>query len=142
MAFLTVNWLGVFVAAVVAFAFGALYYGLLGNAWIAAQGKTMDEFKATNAGKSTAAKAAPFVLSFVAEIIMGWALYGLLVHLGVFTLRAGIVAGALCWFGFVLTTVAINNAYSGRTARLTLIDAGHWLGVLVIIGAVVGWFGP
>lgn len=142
MAFLTVNWLGVFVAAVVAFAFGALYYGLLGNAWIAAQGKTMDEFKAANAGKSTAAKAAPFVLSFVAEIIMGWALYGLLVHLGVFTLRAGIVAGALCWFGFVLTTVAINNAYSGRTARLTLIDAGHWLGVLVIIGAVVGWFGP
>ena len=142
MAFLTVNWLGVFVAAVVAFAFGALYYGLLGNAWIAAQGKTMDEFKAANAGKSTAAKAAPFVLSFVAEIIMGWALYGLLVHLGVFTLRAGIVAGALCWFGFVLTTVTVNNAYSGRAARLTLIDAGHWLGVLVIIGAVVGWFGP
>ncbi|TGS90152.1 DUF1761 domain-containing protein, partial [Mesorhizobium sp. M2D.F.Ca.ET.178.01.1.1] len=23
----------------------------------------------------------------------------------------------------------------------TLIDAGHWLGVLLLIGAVIGWFG-
>ena len=142
MAFLTVNWLGILVAASVAWAFGALYYGLLGKAWVAAQGKTMEEFKAANAGRSVAVRAAPFVLSFVAEIVIGWALYGLLVHLGVFTLRAGIVAGALCWFGFVLTTVTVNNAFSGRPAKLTLIDAGHWLGVLVIVGAVVGWIGP
>lgn len=142
MAFLTVNWFGIVLAAIVAFAFGALYYGLLGKAWIAAQGKTMDDFKAANAGNSAVAKAAPFVLSFIAEIVMAWALYGLLVHFGVFTPRAGIVAGMLCWFGFVLTTVTVNNAYSGRTAKLTLIDAGHWLGVLVIIGAMVGWIGP
>jgi hypothetical protein len=38
--------------------------------------------------------------------------------------------------------VTINNAYSGRRAMLTIIDAAHWLGALLIIGAVVGWFGP
>ena len=125
MAFLTVNWLGILVAASVAWAFGALYYGLLGKAWVAAQGKTMEEFKAANAGRSVAVRAAPFVLSFVAEIVIGWALYGLLS-------AAMIVLG---WRDPRLTP--------GVVAALGLvIDAGHWLGVLVIVGAVVGWIGP
>jgi hypothetical protein len=42
----------------------------------------------------------------------------------------------------VLTTVTINNAYGGRKLMLTVIDSAHWLGVLVIIGAIVGWMGP
>ena len=45
---------------------------------------------------------------------------------------------ALCWFGFVLTTIVVNNAYSGRQVMLTAIDGAHWLGVLVIIGAILG----
>ncbi len=135
------NWTSVLIAAAAAWIFGAIYYGILGKAWIAAQGKTIEMLKAENAGKSTAAKAAPFVLSFIAEIVMGWALFGILTHMGLFTLRAGAISGALCWLGFVLTTIAVNNAYAGRKFRLTVIDAGHWLGAMVIIGAVVGWWG-
>jgi hypothetical protein len=30
----------------------------------------------------------------------------------------------------------------GRKVMLTVIDTLHWLGVLVIIGAIVGYFGP
>lgn len=135
------NWTSVLIAAAAAWIFGAIYYGILGKAWIAAQGKTIEMLKAENAGKSKAAKAAPFVLSFIAEIVMGWALFGILTHMGLFTLRAGAISGALCWLGFVLTTIAVNNAYAGRKVRLTVIDAGHWLGAMVIIGAVVGWWG-
>jgi hypothetical protein len=69
-------------------------------------------------------------------------LYGILTHTGMFTFRAGAISGAFCWLGFVLTTVTINNAYQGRQWRLTAIDATHWLIVLVIIGAIVGWMGP
>jgi hypothetical protein len=39
-----------------------------------------------------------------------------------------IISGVVCWFGFVLTTVATNNAYPGRKTMPTVIDAGHWLG--------------
>jgi len=39
---------------------------------------------------------------------------------------------------FIATTVAVNNAYPGRKFILTVIDAGHWLGVMLIIGAVIG----
>ena len=72
---------------------------------------------------------------------MAWALYGILAHLSAFTLRGGVISGALIWFGFVLTTVTINNAFGGRKAMLTVIDNAAWLGALVIIGGVVGWMG-
>jgi len=47
----------------------------------------------------------------------------------------------MCWLTFVLTTVAVNNAYTFRRWTLTAIDAGHWLGVLLIIGMILGWWG-
>jgi Protein of unknown function (DUF1761) len=73
---------------------------------------------------------------------MGVVLYGILVHTGKFTLRAGVISGSFCWFGFVLTTVVVNNAYTFRRPMLTAIDSAHWLGVLVIIGGIIGDWGP
>ena len=81
------------------------------------------------------------ILTFVGEVIMAWALYGILVHMGNFSLRAGIISGALIWFGFVLTTITINNAFAGRKPMLTVIDGLGWLGALIIIGAIVGGMG-
>ena len=135
------NWLPVIIAAVAAWMFGAVYYGVLGKAWLAAQGTTMEQTKAANAGKSSAAKAAPFVLSFIAEIVMGVAMSGILFHIGIYGLGAGLFSGAMIWIGFVLTTIAVDNAYTFRSAKLTAIDAGHWLGVLLIIGGILGWMG-
>jgi uncharacterized membrane protein len=133
--------LAIVVATVAAWIFGAVYYGVLGRKWIEAQGKTIEQCKAENAGKSTAAKAMPFVLSFVAELLMASTLSGIMFHIGIYTERAGAFSGFMCWLGFVLTTVAVNNAYTFRKVTLTAIDSGHWLGVLVIIGAILGWFG-
>jgi hypothetical protein len=141
MSFANVNFLAILIAAVAAWVFGAVYYGLLGKAWIAALGETMETLKQKQAGKSGLAKIAPFIISFVAELIMAYVLYGLLGHLGAYTIRAGIISGALCWFGFILTTITVNNAYPGRKTMLTVIDSGHWLGVLVILGAVIGGMG-
>jgi hypothetical protein len=135
------NWLPVILAAIAAWIFGAIYYGILGKAWLAAQGTTMEQTKAANAGKSAAAKATPFLLSFIAEIVMGVAMSGILFHIGIYGLGAGLFSGAMIWIGFVLTTIAVNNAYTFRSAKLTAIDAGHWLGVLLIIGGILGWIG-
>jgi hypothetical protein len=41
----------------------------------------------------------------------------------------------------VITTLAVNNAFRGAKPSLTVIDAGHWLGVLILQGAILGWFG-
>jgi hypothetical protein len=136
-----VNLLSVLTGAAAAWLFGAVYYTTLGKVWLAAQGKSLDACKAEQAAKSGIAKVTPFVLSFVAELVMGVVIYGILTHSGLWSLRAGIITGAFCWFGFVLTTVAVNNAYGGRKAMLTAIDSAHWLGVLAIIGGIIGALG-
>jgi hypothetical protein len=136
------NALAIVVAAVAAWMFGAVYYGALGPKWIAAQGKTLEQCKAEQASKSKVAFFAPFVLSFIAEIVMSWATYGVLFHMNRFTVRAGMFSAAALWVGFVLTTIVVNNAYAGRKVMLSVIDSVHWLGVMLIIGAIVGWFGP
>ena len=135
------NMTAVLIAAVAAWIFGAVYYGILGKAWLAAQGETPETMKAKNAGKSGAAKAAPFIISFIAEIVMASALQGILFHSAMNTMRQGIIAGALTWLGFIATTVTVNNAYPGRKYTLSVIDSAHWLGVMLIIGAVIGGMG-
>ena len=138
------NFLIMLAAAVCAWLFGALYYGTLGKAWVEAQGTTMEGFKAkqaANVGKLSAQ--APFILALICALIMAYVLYGLMKHVahtGPLTVRNGLISGAFVWFGFMLTSMAVNNAFSGRKAMLTVIDAGHWLGVMLIIGAILGAF--
>ncbi len=142
MHLLDVNFAAILVAAAAAWIFGGGYYGTLGAKWIAALGTSAEALKAQNAGKSGAAKSAPFIISFIAELIMAFVLWGIIFHVGIWTVRAGIISGVVCWAGFVLTTVVTNNAYPGRKVMLTVIDSGHWLGVLAIMGAILGGFGP
>jgi hypothetical protein len=142
MGFAHVNYLSILMAAVAAWIFGGIYYTALSKPWLAAQGKTKEQCQAEIAGKSGAAKAAPFILVFVGEIIMAWVLYGILVHLNAFSIRGGVISAAFCWFGFVLTTIVGNYAFHNRRPMLTVIDSVAWLGAMLIIGAIVGWFGP
>ena len=137
----TVNYLSVLIAAVAAWIFGGVYYTSLSKYWLAAQGKTLEQCQAEQAGKSGVAKAAPFILVFVGELIMAWAMYGVLFHMGMFTLRAGAISGAALWLGFVLPTIAGNYVFSGKKPMLIVIDSAAWLGAMVIIGAIVGWMG-
>jgi hypothetical protein len=141
MAFAAVNYLSILIAAVAAWVFAAAYYTALSKPWIAALGKTMEQCKAEQAAKQGLAKYGPFIAAFVADLIIAYVLYGILAHLSAFTLRGGLISGAFCWFGFVLTTIAVNNAFSGRKTMLTVIDAGGWLGAFLIIGAIVGAMG-
>ncbi len=49
--------------------------------------------------------------------------------------------GFFVWVGFVLTTIGVNQAFHGTKPLVTLIDAGHWLAVLLVMGAIIGAFG-
>jgi hypothetical protein len=134
MSFGGINYIAVVVAAVAAFAFGAAYYGALSKAWMKAA-RVRPEQASMSAGL--------FINSFVCLLIMAWVLAGIVGHLGVgqATLWNGIVSGAFVWLGFIATTLAVNHRYQFYGWDLTLIDAGHWLGVAVIMGAIIGWWG-
>jgi hypothetical protein len=133
MTFAGINYLAVAVAAVVGYAAGALWYWALGKPWQAAHGFTPQSMKEQSA--------APFVIGFIADVAMSWMLAGVLGHLGQVTIRNGVISAAFLWFGFVLTTMAVNYSFGRRPLKLLAIDAGHWLLVLVLLGAVLGAFG-
>jgi hypothetical protein len=142
--FTGINYLAVVVAAIAGWIVGAAWYMGLSKHWIDAHGKTLEEIKREGeARKGTPAAWMPFILALVAELIMAWVLAGLMGHLGPgeVTIWNGIVSAAFVWLGFVVTTVAVNNMFSFRRPKLSVIDAGHWLAVLVVMGAIIGAFG-
>jgi hypothetical protein len=140
MAFAGMNFLAIVVAAVAGWVFGAAYYGALARPWLRAQGLTVEEHKQRLQSRGAAAYV-PYAVAFLAELAMAWMLAGTLGHLGQVTLRNGVISALFLWFGFVLTTAAVNNMFGMRKPMLTVIDAGHWLAVLLLMGAIVGGMG-
>ena len=139
MKFANINYLAVLVAAVVAWLAGAVWYTAFSRTWATAHGMTPESL---HAKRHQSAACLPFIVAFVAELVMAWLLAGILFHVGSVTVRRGVIAGALCWFGFVLTTMAVNNIFARRDRRLILVDGGHWLLVLLLMGAVLGALPP
>lgn len=129
-----INLVGVLLGAIAGFAFGAIYYTLLGKHWLDAIGKTEEDIK----GRS----AVPFVTSFVSLLVMGSVLawhFDQQGSEGMSSLRAVQLATVL-WLGFVVTSMATNNAFQGAKAKLTALDSGHWIGVVIIEALIVSRF--
>ena len=138
MTFAGVNYLAIVIAAVVAWLAGAGWYMTFGKTWMAALGTTPEKMAEA---KSRPGAFLPFIYAFVAELVMAWVLAGLLGHLGPLTLRGGVISAAFCWVGFVITTLIVNNSFANRDWRLIWIDGGHWLVVLLLMGAIIGAMG-
>jgi Protein of unknown function (DUF1761) len=134
-----INYVAILAAAVASWLAGAVWYGVLGKQWIAALGWSEADLMGPDGKRRM--PVGPMILSFVAALIMAVMLSGLMGHLGPATVRSGIISGALVWLGFVITTIAVNNAFQRHKPMLTVIDGGHWLLALVVQGAVLGWLG-
>ncbi len=130
---MSVNYLAVALAAAAAFLFGGIYYRTLSNHWLKASGVRRDQVQGHPLGM--------YVTTIVAELFMAFMLAGLIAHLGPVTIRGGMVTAAHVWAAFFVTAIAVNNVFGMRPPMLTVIDSGHWLGVLLIMGAVIGAFG-
>jgi hypothetical protein len=83
----------------------------------------------------------PLIIAGIACLAMAYMLAGLMGHLSDVTIRGGIISAIFVWLGFVLTTTATNQAFEGMKPVVTAIDVGHWLAVLVVMGAIIGAFG-
>jgi hypothetical protein len=140
MTFAGTSYFAILIAAVVAWLAGAAWYMSLSKVWCAALGLTPEQMEAR---RKEPGAFLPFIYVFVAELVMAWVLAGILGHLGTgqVTLRNGVISGAFCWLGFVITTILVNNSFARRDWRLLLIDGGYWLLVLLLMGAIIGWMG-
>ena len=138
MTFAGINYIAVLVAGSVAWVFGGFWYRLLAKPWMEAHGFTSEQVRAHHGNY---AAVWPLVVSLLADLVMAWMLAGVIGHLGDITIKNGMISAAFVWFGFVITTLIVNNTFGMRSARLIVIDGGHWLVVLLLMGAIIGAWG-
>lgn len=134
MEFSGINYIAILVAAIGAFIAGSIYYGALAKKWLKAVGMKQED-----------AKMSPllFAGTFVCELVLGFTLAGLIGHLGPeqATISNGIISAFFVWLGFIMMPMIVNHRYGDKGWDLTAIDGGHWLIVVVIMGAIIGYMG-
>jgi hypothetical protein len=123
-------YIAVAAAALAAWIFGAIWYGVLGRAWMAAQGFSQAEIDAKRQVRQM--PLAPMAISFVCELVMALILSWLLSGLGVVDLAGGVVTGLALGVGFMATSTLVNNSFQSRKLMLSVIDGAHWIIVAVI----------
>ncbi len=138
MTFAGINYWAVLVAGAIGFAFGGVWYRLLAAPWKTAHGFSTEQIRAHH---GTGMAPMPLVIALAADLIMAWMLAGVLGHLGDLSFKTGVIAAAFIWFGFVITTLAVNNIFGMRRHVLIVIDGAHWLGALLLMGAIIGAWG-
>jgi hypothetical protein len=131
MVFTGISYVAVVAAAVAAYVFGAAWYMFLAKPWLAAVGFA----------EPPKPEPAPFVIAFVAQLVIAYFLAGLIAHLGEVTVLNGLITAFFVWLPFVMGTMIVNHRFQGSRWSLTLIDGGHWLGVFLVMGLVVGLMG-
>ena len=130
---------GILLCGVASALVGMAWYGTLGKVWMEAAGLTDERLRRPD-GKQGASPTL-YLTSFVSSLVMATILTGIMHHSGGHSVRVGLISAALCWVGFVLTTTLVNNAFQMKPLKLTLIDAGYWLLVLLAMGAILGFVG-
>ena len=123
----------VIAAAAAAWIFGAVWYGIVGRHWMEAAGLTQDTINRRNY--------IAFVGSFICCVLVAGMMRHVLVTSNVFTVSKGAITGLGLGLFIAVPWIATNYMFAERRFSLTLIDGGHWLGVLLIQGALIGFVG-
>ena len=137
-----VNYLAVFVAGIVIFLLGGLWYSpiLFAKRWTALQGRTEEQMRAQAAAANMPVM---YLSAFICGLIIAWAMAVLgncfmpaaAMSLGSWVVR-GIKLGLFTWIGFVFPTTYATALFSMKPKQLWLIDAGYNL-VAFILAAIV-----
>ena len=112
---------------------GAIWYSVLSAQWLAAIGKTTEQMAAEQA-----ASPIPFVIGFVAILVMCYALAWLIERLQANSLAGGMGLGATIALGFVAANLALNYGFERRSVTLWVINAVYAVVGLGIAGAIIG----
>jgi hypothetical protein len=128
------NEIFVIIAATIAsYIAGSIWYLVIGKHWRQALGWA-------EGAEPYRPRPVELLVAFVGQLMMAVALSLLIRHLGHASANRGILIGASVWLGFVLPTLATNVVFQRRSLALIWQDGGHWLLLLMVQGAVIGFF--
>jgi hypothetical protein len=131
ISFSEVNWLSVFVATIVAFAIGGLWYSplLFSKVWQSELKLTDEDIKKAN---MPIIFGGTFILNLIAAITLD-------AFLGPdSTLTKGFVAGLIIGIAWITTALGINYLFSRKSLKLFLIDSGYFVVLFAVMGVILG----
>ena len=130
-AFQNLNWLAVIVAAVSAFALGAIWYSpvMFSRRWMKESGVTEESAKNANMAKTFGLS---FLLSFLASFFLAMFI-GADAGAGF-----GALAGFMAGLGWVFTYTGIIYLFEGKTLAHFLINSMYSVASLTIMGFIIG----
>ncbi len=129
-----INYLAVFIAAIIYYAGGALWYSpvLFGKGWMGLIGLTEEKLKEAQKGAWKS-----YLIAFIAALLISYGIARIEAYLNVITFGGGIHTGFWAWLCFVVTTMATNNSFAGRPFKLLLIDSGYHLYGFLVMGIML-----
>lgn len=112
---------------------GFLWYGpLFGKIWMRLSEITPDPAKAKEMGLS-------YFLTFIGSLAMSYILSQFMVVVGAYSdVARGLMVGFLSWLGFVAPVTLGTVLWEGKSWRLWILNNGHYLVALLVMGAVLG----
>ena len=130
------EFLNVIVAALAAFAFGAVWYMSMSKAWIAAAEIPVD----ANGRPQGNGSPVPFVVGLIAMVIVAGMMRHVFVMSGLTSIGEGVMGGAGIGAFLITPWVAMNYAFGMRKPTLTLIDGVNSVVGCTIMGVVLNLF--
>lgn len=135
MATFDINYLAVLISAVASFATGMLWYSrvLFGNLWMKFSG-----ISKTSIEKSKKKGMAPYLAAaFIGGLVMSFVLAHFVDIAGAVTALEGAQTGFWSWLGFVAPVMLGTVLWEGKSFKLYLINASHYLVVLMAMGSIL-----
>ena len=121
--------LSVIAAAVAAWIFGAVWYGVIGKQWMEASGLTEETVDRKNP--------APYIVSFICTLLVAGMTRHVFVGAGIDTLGKGILTGLGLGLFIAAPWVATNVMFSQRPRSLIWMDGAYPTIGMAIMGAVL-----
>jgi len=126
------NYLAVIVSAIVYWLLGAIWFAVLfGKQWMVLEGITDAQAKNAN-------PAPLYVINFVLDVLLAFALAQICSWRNAGTAARGASVGVLLWIGIVAPVTYVTNMYEMKPINLFLINEGYVLLGLIVMGAILG----
>ena len=124
----------VVLAAVAAWIFGAVWYGVIGKQWMAASGLTEETINLKDP--------TPYVVSFVCALLVAGMLRHVMVTSGVHDGWGGMLTGLGLGLFVASPWIATNVMFSQRPRSLIWMDGVYPTVGMALMGLVLAWLSP
>lgn len=124
-----INWVALVIAGVINMVVGSLWYApfLFGGRWQ----------KITGRRPGVGNGHLSYAVTAICSLLQAFILVHFVRYAGALSVWRGALVGFWLWLGFMALTSLVNHMFEGRPWRIWQINAGYFLVVLVINGALL-----